>query len=229
MGRSGKSGRRVLQAIIAALLALLVIDVAGAPAQAAVTRSDFLKKAVVKEKMDGSGRWYRYIDSSYTPPLGSEPAGCSSDRPISRARHTKVGHYWGPVAAPATYYGTVNVTVSEFGNKRAAKRAIRKLDRWVSDCPTTVEWYCEDCDGIAEIHRSAAKPRKVGVQSFTWNERTISMGLGNARMIAARRGRTVVIVDAGHQEDPITTTTPVAPSWRTTVALARRSLARATS
>ena len=180
MGNTSKSGRRALQAVIVALLALLVIDLAGAPAQAAVTRSDFLKKAVVKSKMDGSGQWYRYIDDSYSPPLGADPADCASNLPLARAKQTRTGHYWGPVAAPGTYYGSVRVSVSEFRNKRAARRAVNRISRWVPDCPTTVQWYCEDCDGIEEIHRSAAKPRNVGVQSYTWNERTVSMGLGNA-------------------------------------------------
>jgi hypothetical protein len=179
--------------------------------------------------MDGAGKWYRYIDSGYTPPLGADPAACASNLPIAKAQQTRTGHYWGPLAAPGTYYGSVEVSVSEFGNKRAAKRAIRKIARWVPDCPTTVEWSCEDCDGIEEVRRTAAKPRKVGVQSYTWNERTASMGLANARAIAARRGRTVVIVITGHQEDPVTTTTPVAPTWRTAVGLARRSLTKATS
>lgn len=221
--------RRGRLAIVAVLLALLLTDLMAAPAQAAVTRSDYLPKSVVKAKMSGQGTWYRALGEYDVKPVGATPAECRSDLPLARARQTRDAYYWGPVAASTSYYGHVRVTVARFRTKLAATRAMGKISAWVPACPTTVEWSCTQCDGIAEFHRRPAKQREVGTESYAWRERTVGMGQSKGRAIAARRGRTIVIVVAAHLTDPTELTAPVAPTWRAAVVLTRRSLARATA
>lgn len=179
--------------------------------------------------MGGSGTGYRSVADRNLTPLGSDPAACRSDIPLARARETRAAYYWGAMPTTTEYYGIAQVTVAEFRTTRAAKRAMRKISKWVPACPTVVEWSCTECDGIAQFDRKPAKRRMVGTESYSWRERTLSLGASNGKAIAVRRGRTVVIVVASHQTDPVTMAAPSAPTWRTTVQLARRSLARATS
>lgn len=224
----GETIRRPL-ATVAAVMAVLLVGLTVAPAQAAVTRSDYLPKSVVKATMGGTGTWYRAVGERNWAPLGADPAACRSDLPLSRARETRSAFFWGPKPASPTYYGQVQVTIAQFSTKKKAKRGMRKIARWVPACPTVVEWSCTDCDGIAEYERTPAKPRTVGTQSYAWREKSIGMGVSNGRAIATRRGRIIVIVVAAHQTDPVNMTMPPPPRWRQAVKLARQSLNRATA
>lgn len=224
------AGRRraLLATVLLTLMALLLIDLAATPAQAA--GREFLPKAVVQAEMGGTGTWSVSTLNGVQKPMGTRPGRCRSDLPVGRAEQIRFANYSGPLGGPFLS-GIVEVGLFKFGSRREARSAVTKVSRWVPDCPRTVEWYCQNCDGAQVIHRSTAKRRKVGVQSYSWNERTeFFHGMASGRAIAARKGRTVIVMRAMSSTDAEGSgVPPTAPTWRTAVSLARQSLAEATS
>ena len=119
------------------------------------------------------------------------------------------------------------MNVYRFASKRSAIEAMAALEVFLRDCRVSDEWVCQDCDGLWTYARRPAAPRRVGQQSFAWNQQTLGMGRGNARVIASRSSRLIVVATASHQTPPESMKKPPKPTWRTTVSIARKALARA--
>lgn len=224
--------RRRLLAIIGLLVAVLMVEFVAAQVQAADSQREFLTKAQVKSALSGVGTWDVATQAGSERPMGTSPGRCRSDLALGRAEEIRSANYWGPLPGPTPYVSaSVVVELYKFGSRGEARAAVRKVSRWVPACPETLEWYCQNCDGSQEFYRSPAKRRRVGAQSYTWNERTAYFhGMANGRAIAARSGRIVVITRASHATDADGSGAPPAPpTWRAAVTLARQALAEATS
>ncbi len=215
------------RAWLIAALAVCLIMTGPAPAHADIVRSDFPSATQVKASMKGAGTWNRSLGEPNASALGAEPANCRSDLPFATAAEHRNSYYMGSIARRKQYSGVVEVTVYRFATTAAARQALTGLPTFLAGCEKSVEWWCEDCDGIATIYRTPAAARRVGVQSVTWNQRSVGMGVANGHAIAARTGSTVVVTVASHQSDPVSMATPPRPTWKRTLSVARKALARA--
>ena len=212
---------------LAVALASCLILVAPPTARADITRTDFPTVAQVKSSMKGAGKWRRGLGDLDFVPLGARPAACRSDLPFAAAVESRSAGYFGSLVGSRKYDGQVQVNVYRFASKRSAVEAMAALEVFLGDCRVSDEWVCQDCDGIWTYARRPAAPRQVGRQSLAWNQQTLGMGRGNARVIAARSSRLIVVATASHQTAPESMKKPPKPTWRTTIAIARKALARA--
>ena len=130
--------------------------------------------------------------------------------------------------ALAEVTGVAEIQIYRFKTSAAARHAMARVKKFVVACPESTEWVCEQCDGIADIARHPAVNRKVGTQSYSWTERRMGMGAERARIIAARKGRTVVVTTASHITSPEVLTMPPPVTWKRTKALATLATAKGT-
>jgi hypothetical protein len=217
---------RVISRAVSVLAgAMLVGASVPATAGAAITRSDFPSLSYVKTAIGGSGAWGRAF--SREGPLGAKPARCRSDLPFSAAREYRSAWYNGPLRSTRSLTGVTSIKVYRFGSASSARRAMAKAEAFVTDCPKSTEWVCTNCDGVWDIRRKLAPARRVGTQSFAWKEVSAGLGVENSRVIAARTGRTVVVVNVGHQTDPVDARTPKAPSWSRAEVIAKEAIRKA--
>ncbi len=212
--------------LVAALTVCLVLS-GPAPARADIAKSDFPRAAQVKASMKGSGTWMRSLGDPNAVAARATPAGCRSDLPFTGATEHRNAFYMGSIPRKRKYFGVAEVTVYRFPSPAAASQSLADLPEFLDDCAKSVEWWCEDCDGIATIYRTSTSPRRVGAQSVTWNQRSVGMGITNGHAIAARTGATVVVTVASHQTNPENKETPPRPTWKRTVSVAKKALARA--
>jgi hypothetical protein len=119
------------------------------------------------------------------------------------------------------------VNLYRFASKLAAAEAMAALKVFLRDCRVSEEWVCNDCDGIWTYARHPAAQRRVGDQSIAWNQQTLGMGRGNGRVIAARSHRVIVVATVSHQTAPESMEKPPKPTWKATISVTRKALARA--
>ncbi|MGB7979417.1 MAG: hypothetical protein WCF36_01320 [Candidatus Nanopelagicales bacterium] len=213
--------------LLAVVLGVCLVMVAPLTAHAEITRADFPSTAQVKASMDGTGKWQRGLGDLNFVPLGATPASCRSDLPFAAATESRSAGYFGSLAGKKKYHGQAQVTLYRFSSTRAAKRAMAALKVFLRDCRVSEEWVCQDCDGIWTYARRPASPRRVGDQALAWNQQTLGLGRGNGRVIAARSSRLIVVATASHQTDPESMKKPPAPTWKTTISVTKKALARA--
>lgn len=226
-GVATKAGGR--RTWLVAALAVCLVLAGPIPARADIPKSDFPRAAQVKASMKGSGKWMRSLGDPNALAVGATPAGCRSDLPYAGAIEHRHSFYMGPIPRTTKYFGVAEVTVYHFATPAAASQSMTDLPGFLVDCAKSVEWWCEDCDGIATIYRTPAVPRRAGEQSVIWNQRSVGMGITNGHAIAARTGGTVVVTVASHQTNPETMKTPPRPTWKRTLSVAKKALARARS
>lgn len=224
--RSSRARFGVVAILLTALVvALGLMGTTAAPAQAAITDSDFPKKQQVKVLLKGKAPWTRHLASGR--PLGATPVACRSDLPYGGAVEYRSAWYYGGLARTSKYTGHAEIQIYRFTSTKDARAAMKRVKAFVTGCPTTTEWVCEQCDGIAKIQRHPSAKHAVGKQSYSWTERRLGMGAERARIIAARTGRTVVVTTAAHQTDPTILTYPPPVTWKQTTALAKLATKKA--
>jgi hypothetical protein len=215
---------RALQAV--ALGACLILA-APPTAQAEISRTDFPNAAQVKSSMNGTGKWHRGMGDLNFVALGARPATCRSDLPFSGAIESRTTFYVGSLAGKKKYHGQAQVSLYRFRSKRTAVEAMAALKVFLGACRVSEEWVCQDCDGIWTYARRPAAHRRVGDQALAWNQQTLGMGRANSRVIAARSNRAIVVATVSHQTDPASMKKPPAPTWKSTISVTKKALARA--
>jgi hypothetical protein len=177
--------------------------------------------------MSGSGTWHRGLGAPNFVALGATPAACQSDLPFAAATESRSAGYSGPPAGGREYHGHAEVNLYRFASKLAAAEAMAALKVFLRHCRVSEEWVCNDCDGIWTYARHPATQRRVGDQSIAWNQQTLGMGRGNGRVIAARSHRVIVVATVSHQTAPESMEKPPKPTWKATISVTRKALARA--
>jgi hypothetical protein len=218
------SGRRIL---LAAALAVGLILAAPPAARADITRADFPSARQVKSSMNGRGTWHRGLGDPNFVPLGATPAACRSDLPFAAATESRSAGYFGSLSGRKKYHGQAQVNLYRFRSTHAAADAMAAAKVFLRDCRLSDEWVCQDCDGIWTYARRPAASRRVGDQALAWNQQTLGMGRGNSRVIAARSGRVIVVATVSHQTDPESMKKPPKPTWKATISVTKKALARA--
>lgn len=213
--------------VLLVLVGMALVLAAAQPARADIRGGDFPRASQVKASMHGKGAWERALGDPDFKALGAKPAACRSDRPFRAAKEFRNAYYYGAVKGTKKYHGIAELTTYRFGSTKAARQAMTRLDKFLTACPTSVEWVCQDCDGVWTYHRAPAVHRPLGDQSVTWNERKVGMGVAKGHAIAARTGRIVVVTVVSHQTDPDRMKTPRAPTWKRTMSVARKALVKA--
>jgi hypothetical protein len=146
---------------------------------------------------------------------------------VRRAAVYRTTGYVGSLAGKKKYHGQAQVSLYRFRSKRTAVEAMAALKVFLGACRVSEEWVCQDCDGIWTYARRPAAHRRVGDQALAWNQQTLGMGRANSRVIAARSNRAIVVATVSHQTDPASMKKPPAPTWKSTISLTNRALARA--
>jgi hypothetical protein len=226
----GTVGLRRLAIAIVAAVGVALVGMSAAPAATPVVTSSHLpSKAKVKDIYNGSGSWFRAVGAPNSAPLGAKPSQCRSDLPFAGALASRGAAYSGPIHNVRKYFGSADVTLYRFASVALASQAIDNASGFAAACPTSDEWVCEECDGIATFHRTPATGHKVGTESVAWNQRTDGMGMTRGHVIVARYGKQVVVVYAANGTDPDITNYPTSASWSRTESLARAALKSARS
>lgn len=170
---------------------------------AAIPTSDFPTVKQAKSAMNGTGQWGRWVlDRNEGAPIGAKPSRCRSDLPFRAADEFRTAVYFGPVAGQSDFGGTVHDTVYHFASTKKAKHAMAGVTDFLTACPRSVEWVCEQCDGIWTAKRTVLSVPTIGAQSIAWNEKRSGMGLGNGRAIASRRKDTITVTFVMHGTSP---------------------------
>lgn len=198
-------------------------------APAVISADQFLTRSPVRRELAGRGKWVRNLGEPDFLPLGANPAQCRSDLPFAGAVASQGAFYFGPLRSTKRFYGEAQVTVREYPDAAAAQAAVTAAAAFAIACPQSTEWVCEQCDGVWDYQRTPARGRKVGEQSTAWSQDSQGLARARGRVIVARSGVTVVEVYAGRTNDPTDTKVPKPPTWKRTVALAKRALRKATS
>lgn len=213
--------------LLAGALGVCLILAAPPAARADISRGDFPGAAQVKSSMSGKGSWHRRLADPDVVALGAAPAACRSDLPFAAAIESRDAGYSGSLSGEKAYHGQTQLSVYRFASSRAAVAAMASLTVFLRDCRVSDEWVCQDCDGVWTYARRPAAPRRVGDQSLAWNQQTLGMGRGNSRVIAARTSRVIVVTTVSHQTDPESMKKPPKPTWKSTISVTRKALARA--
>lgn len=213
--------------VLAAALGFCLILAAPPAARADIPRTDFPSAAQVKSSMKGTSTWHRGLGDPNFVALGATPAACRSDLPFAAATQSRSAGYFGSLTGTRAYNGHAQVTVYRFNSKRAAVKAMAALKAFLRDCRVSDEWVCQDCDGTWTYARRPAAHRRVGEQSLAWNQQTLGMGRGNGRVLAARASRVIVVAAVSHLTSPESMKKPPAPTWKTTISVTEKALARA--
>ena len=215
-----------LRSLVAVLLGVLILVEAPLSATAAIPRTEFPSATQVKASMLGKGAWHRSLGEADAGAVGARPSQCRSEQPFAAATEFRNSFVRGSVGRKR-YSGVAQVTVYRFASTQTATDAMSGLPGFLSECARSVEWWCENCDGIATIYRTPAAARRVGEQSVAWNQRSVGMGVANGHAIAARDGSTIVVTVASHLTDPEHLTAPPRPAWKQADSVARKALVRA--
>lgn len=209
----------------AAAAGLVAVGLLATPAGAAITRSDFPTASSVKADLSGAGSWTRHVSrGGIGAPLGAVPARCASHLPFQGAVESRAAFYRGALRGTSQIHGQAAVEVYRYSTKAKARRAVAATAAFVKDCPTSVEWVCERCDGIWESRRTPARARSVGAESVAWTERQYGMGVDSMRVITARTGRTVVQVSVSRVSSPEDMTVPKPPTWASADGVAKAAV-----
>jgi len=212
---------------LAAALGVGLILAAPLAAQADITRTEFPGAAQVKSSMNGTGKWHRGLGDVNFVALGATPAACRSDLPFAGASESRTAGYVGSLAGKKKYHAQAQVSLYRFTSEDDAAGAMAALKVFLRDCRVSDEWVCQDCDGTWTYARRPAAHRRVGDQSLAWNQQTLGLGRGNGRVIAARSSRLIVVATVAHQTDPESMKKPPKPTWKATISITRKALARA--
>lgn len=111
------------------------------------------------------GSWKRQISGQgrLVEKNGHIPARCSPGRFTSPDRGRSVDYYGSQVGKFARGADTEILTYS---SKRAAKRGLKGLKRWVTQCPGPV-FTCKDC-GAGPSYQQGLKAARLGRNSYGW-------------------------------------------------------------
>ncbi len=228
-GREGHSGLGIGTGAVLVALAL-VVGIASL-ASAKVAKDSFPDKGSVKEAVQGTGKWRKSIaqpDEGH--PIGSKPGKCGSDRPFRDAGAFRLAFYNGSPPAGVDADGTsVRVVVYDFGNKQRAKKSMARASTYADRCPENTEWYCKQCDGIADYVRLPTSTRDVGQESTAWRSKVDSNAKGREVVVVARDGSVVVKTTVQNDNYPGQTfERPEAPSKKSAAKAAKLALRSAT-
>ena len=200
------------------------------PLRTSIKPADFPRLAFVKRVSDGVGPWTQYKGDPYLPSgdvIGAEPPQCLTARPYQGYMSTQKRAYWGDVVGtPPNVRGVASVTIYRYPTVAQAQRTLRRLERFMRECPSTREWVCTSCDGVWNATIVPVSLPGVGAQSLAWQQRVdfvndLSDGFG----MAVQQSGTVVVTKLGHVLNPVSGYTDYAPPPRLQIVeLARRAL-----
>jgi hypothetical protein len=169
--------------------------------------ADFPRLAFVKRVSDGVDSWTQYEGDPYVPSgdvVGTEPPQCLTARPYRGYASTQQRAYSGDVVGtPPNVRGVASVTIYRYTTVAEAQRTLRRLERFIGECPRTLEWVCTACDGVWNATIVPVTLPTVGARSLAWQQRVdfvndLSDGFG----MAVQQSGTVVITKVGHVLNP---------------------------
>lgn len=192
---------------------------------APVVKADFPPTRQIATIMAGQGTWRRSFSSANYVPLGHNPEGCSSEQAFPRAELWRDGQYTGRLRAHPKLLGWVTISIFHFADPVAAATDFAHLGTWVSSCPQSREWYCEDCDGLTDYTRTRPAALNFAGGAVTWKENHFTLLPAGGRAIAQLTGSSVIVVWAGHSPNDVSNKTPKAPSLTRVKNLARAAVA----
>ncbi len=214
------------------MLALVVLATGTATvvsAGAVIPTTAFPSKVAVKSELNGVGAW-RATFFPDTTALGARPRSCRSDLQLLAFTEDRGRSYFGAQAGrPPSVEAFARIKVYRYASTAAARAAVKRNATYPDRCPRVVEWVCDNCDGIATTWRTAVTVPRVGQQSTAWSWRELGMAKATGYTVVARRGATVVVVDAGRDRyvDGAAWTYPRLIAKTRAVAIARLALSTA--
>lgn len=205
-------------------------------APAAITRSDFLRRSQIRDRLDLSRPLSEYLLSPTDTSPGPDPDCATAGRPeataalVYPALRTRTQSFSYSVAGPWHLEG--RALVLEYASRAKARAAYRRA---VASVRLTTH-YTLVCEAIDPIVSGQVPTRQVQVpgSQFTWRYHLRASHAGSWRDVIATRGRRVVWVELGRVYDADldwSSGTPAAsfpryPSLRYLGALARGAVAK---